>query len=76
MLLEISGEITPKRMKGWIQDKNNTQFWMSLVMEAKSDAVNDTSILTSSYFISFKIAVNNASFFFKKENSTYAHVIP
>ena len=25
MLLEISGEITPERMKGWSQSKNNTQ---------------------------------------------------
>ena len=25
---EISGEITPERMKGWIQSKNNTQLWM------------------------------------------------
>ena len=24
MLLEISGEITPERMKGWSQNKNNT----------------------------------------------------
>ena len=28
MLLEISGEITPERMKGWNQSKNNTQLWM------------------------------------------------
>ena len=28
MLLEISGEITPKRMKGWSQSKKNTQLWM------------------------------------------------
>ena len=28
MLLEISGEITPDRMKGWSQSKNNTQLWM------------------------------------------------
>ena len=28
MLLEISGEITPERMKGWSQSKNNTQPWM------------------------------------------------
>ena len=28
MLLEISGEITPERMKGWIQSEKNTQFWM------------------------------------------------
>ena len=26
LLLEISGEITPERMKGWSQGKNNTQF--------------------------------------------------
>ena len=25
MLLEISGEITPERMKGWSQSKTNTQ---------------------------------------------------
>ena len=25
MLLEVSGEITPERMKGWSQSKNNTQ---------------------------------------------------
>ena len=25
MLLQISGEITPERMKGWGQSKNNTQ---------------------------------------------------
>ena len=28
MLLEISGEITPERMKGWSQSKNNTQLGM------------------------------------------------
>ena len=39
MLLEISGEITPERMKGWSQGKNNTQLWMWLVIEARSDAV-------------------------------------
>ena len=35
MLLEISGEITPERMKGWSQSKNNTQLWMRLVIEGK-----------------------------------------
>ena len=25
---DISGEITPERMKGWSQSKNNTQLWM------------------------------------------------
>ena len=39
MILEISGEITPERMKGCSQSKNNTQLWMGLVIEARSDAV-------------------------------------
>ena len=38
-LQEISGEITPERMKGWSQSKNNTQLWMALVIEARSHAV-------------------------------------
>ena len=28
ILLDISGEITPERMKGWSQSENNTQLWM------------------------------------------------
>ena len=28
MLLEISGEITPERMKRWNQSENNAQLWM------------------------------------------------
>ena len=39
MLLEISGEITPERMKEWSQNKNNTQLCMGLVIEARFDAV-------------------------------------
>ena len=39
MLLEISGEITPERMKGWSQSKKNAQLWMGLVIEARSNAV-------------------------------------
>ena len=39
MLLEISGEIIPERMKGWSQSKSNTQLWMWLVIEARSDVV-------------------------------------
>jgi len=31
--------ITPERMKGWSQNKNDTQLWMRLVTEARSDAV-------------------------------------
>ena len=43
MLLEISGEITPERMKGWSQSKNSAQFQMCLVMEVKSDAVKSNT---------------------------------
>ena len=43
MLLEISGEITAERMKGWSQSKNNTQLWMGLVIEARSDAVKSNT---------------------------------
>ena len=39
MLLEISGEITPGRMKGWGQSKDNTQLCMGLMIEARFDAV-------------------------------------
>ena len=39
MLLDVSGEITPERMKGWSQSKSNTQLWMWLVIEAMSDGV-------------------------------------
>ena len=35
----MSREITPERMKGWSQSKNNTQVWMWLVIEARTDAV-------------------------------------
>jgi len=38
MLLEENGEIAPERMKRLSQSENNTQFWMWLVMEVKSDA--------------------------------------
>ena len=34
-----SGEITSERMKRWHQSKNNTQLWILLLMEARSDAV-------------------------------------
>ena len=33
--------ITPERMKGWSQRKNNTQLWMRLVIEARSNAVKN-----------------------------------
>ena len=38
------GEITPERMKGWSQSKNNTQLLMGLVMEAGFDAVKSNRI--------------------------------
>ena len=37
---DTSGEITPERMKGWSQSKNNTPLWMGLVIEERFDAVN------------------------------------
>ena len=39
MQLEISGEKSPERMKGWSQSKTNTQLWRWLVIEAWSNAV-------------------------------------
>ena len=41
MLLDNSGEVTPERMKRQSQGKNNTQVWMWLVMEVKSDAAKN-----------------------------------
>ena len=41
MILEFRGEITPERMKGWSQSKNNTQLWMGLVIEAMFDAIKN-----------------------------------
>ena len=38
-LMEKSGEIIPERMKRRNQSKNNTQLWMGLVLEVKSDAI-------------------------------------
>ena len=35
MLLEISGEIIPERMKGWSQSKNNTQLWVCFCDRSK-----------------------------------------
>ena len=35
MLLDISGEITPERMKRQSQSKNNTRLWMGLMIEAR-----------------------------------------
>ena len=42
MLLEISGERTPERMKGWSQSKHSTQLWMWLVIEARSNALKSS----------------------------------
>ena len=43
MLLEKSGEITPERMKRQSHSENNTQLWMWLVMEVKSDAAKNNN---------------------------------
>ena len=43
-LLEMSGEITPERMKRHSQSKNNAQLLMCLVMEVKSDAVKTNTV--------------------------------
>ena len=37
----MNREITPERMKRQSQSKNNTQLWVRLVMEIKSDAVSN-----------------------------------
>ena len=39
MLQEKSREIAPERMKRWKKTKNNTQLWMWLVLEIKSNSV-------------------------------------
>ena len=41
MLLEKSREIAPEGMKRLSQSGNNTQLWMQLVMEEKSEAVRN-----------------------------------
>ena len=41
MLLEKSGEIALKGMKRQSQSRNNTQLWMCLVVEVKSDAMKN-----------------------------------
>ena len=45
MLLEISGEIPAERMKRQTQRKNNTQLWMWVVTEVKSNAVKSNIAL-------------------------------
>ena len=58
MLLEISGEITPERMKGWRKSKNNTfesilMRWMKLEPTIQSEVSqkekHQYSILTHIY---------------------------
>ena len=43
MLLEKSEEIIPERMKRQNQSEINTQLWLWLVVEVKSDAVKNSS---------------------------------
>ena len=44
MLLENSRETTPERRKTRRQSKNNTQLWIGLVIQAKSDAVKSNMV--------------------------------
>ena len=39
MLLEITEEITPERIKGRSQSRNDTHFWMGLVIKARSSGI-------------------------------------
>ena len=55
MLLEINGEITPKIMKRWSQSTNNTQLWIWVGMEVKSDALNKQHNLTYKWIKKGKI---------------------
>ena len=48
MLVEISGEITPERMKGWSQSKNNTQLWI-LYIENPKDTIRKLLEIISEY---------------------------
>ena len=41
MLLKKSAEIAQERMKKLSKSKNNTQLWIQLVMEIKSDVVKN-----------------------------------
>ena len=41
MLLGKSGEKAPERMTRLSQSRNDTQLWMSLVVQVKSDAVKN-----------------------------------
>ena len=41
MLLKKSAEIAQERMKKLSESKNNTQLWIQLVMEIKSDVVKN-----------------------------------
>ena len=41
MLLEKTRELDPERMKRLSQSENNTQLWMSLMMEVKCDAIKN-----------------------------------
>ena len=43
MLLEISGEITPERMKGWSQSKKNTQLVDVTGDGSKSNAIKSNT---------------------------------
>ena len=64
MLLEISEEITPERMKRWSQSKNNTQIWLlqpkmeKLIQSAKTrlgaDGGSDHELLIAKFRLKLK----------------------
>ena len=71
MLLEISGEITPERMKRWSQSKNNTQIWLlqpkmeKLIQSAKTrlgaDGGSDHELLIAKFRLKLKKKVRKTT---------------
>ena len=39
----VSSHSCPSRMKGWSQSKNDTQLWMRLVIEARSNDIKSNT---------------------------------
>ena len=43
MLLGNSREIAPERLERLVQSRNDTQFWMCLVVKVKSNAIQNNT---------------------------------
>ena len=54
MLLEISGETTPERMKGWSQSKNNKEKLREYILSANKD-IDKVNIFSKFRFYNYKI---------------------